>query len=40
LGDIDGNMKVWKSPARGEYYDLSLFLSQNGTFVERVVKFI
>ena len=38
--DIDGNMRVWKSPARGEYYDLSLFWSQNGTYVERVVKFI
>ena len=22
--DIDGNMRVWKNPTRGEYYDLSL----------------
>ena len=22
--DIDGNMRVWKSPTRGEYYDLSI----------------
>ena len=38
--DIDGNMRIWKIPARGEYYDLSLFWSQNGTFVDRVVIFI
>ena len=38
--DIDGKMRVWKSPARGEYYDLrdrSLFMWGGGWGVAKLM---